>query len=142
MDWFMSTSTGLLLPIPPSSAYCIQRSDSISSAAARKRRMAASPLLRYPLFCARAEAPLANKPAPTAAAPPVRRPLFIKERRSTGRLVLLTGFSIIDLPVLTLSEDGSLLRRRSEVHTNRGRGCQLSGNCQINVSPAVSVCAD
>src|ERR1700733_14895465 len=134
MDWFMSTSTGLLLPMPPSSAYCTHRSDSISSAAARKRRMAASPLLRYPLLCARAEVPWANKPAPTAAAPPVRRPLFINERRSTGRLVLLTGFSIIDLPVLTSSENGSLLMSRSEDHTNGGRGCQLSGNCQINVS--------
>src|ERR1700727_1061780 len=67
----------------------------ISSAAARKRRMAASPGLSLPRSCARAEVPFANKPAPTVAAPPARRPLFIKERRSTGRIVLLTGFFIV-----------------------------------------------
>src|SRR5271155_4116399 len=93
---------GGLLPIPPSSAYCVQRSDSISSAAARNRRIAASPAPSLPRSCARAEVPFANKPAPTAAAPPARRPLFIKERRSTERLVLLTGFFII-APLVAIS---------------------------------------
>src|SRR5580698_10103823 len=76
------------VPIPPSSAYCVQRSDSISSAAARKRRMATSPALSAELAadCARAKVAFANKPAPTAA-PPARRLLFIKERRSTERLM-------------------------------------------------------
>ena len=41
--WFGSTSMGGLLPMPPSSAYCVQKSCSISSAAAGNRRMAASP---------------------------------------------------------------------------------------------------
>jgi hypothetical protein len=54
--------------------------------------MAISPGLSLPRSCARAGVPFANKPTPTVAAPPARRPLFIKERRSTGRLVLLTGF--------------------------------------------------
>src|SRR5277367_6934951 len=102
---------GGLLPIPPNSAYCCQRSDSISSAAARNRRMAISPGLSLPRSCARAGVPFANKPAPTAAAPPARRPLFIKERRSTGSLVLLTGFFIVAPLVPILGDDGSLLGR-------------------------------
>src|SRR5580704_6995453 len=73
----------------------------MSSAAARNRRMAISPGLSLPRSCARAGVPFANKPAPIVAAPPARRPLFIKERRSTERLVLLRGFSIQVLPVLT-----------------------------------------
>src|SRR6202034_1619849 len=77
---------GGFVPIPPSSAYCVQRSDSISSAAARNRRMATSPELREPVSCvfacARANVPLANSPAPTAALPARRLP-FRKERRST-----------------------------------------------------------
>src|ERR1700691_4424143 len=78
---------GGFMPIPPSSAYCVQRSDSISSAAARNRRMATSPWLRDRLpDCARAKVAFANKPAPTAA-PPARRLLFMKERRSTERLM-------------------------------------------------------
>src|SRR5271169_5239114 len=67
----------------------------MSSAAARNRRMAISPGLSLPRSCAWAGVPFADKPAPTAAAPPARRPLFIKERRSTGRIVLLTGFFIV-----------------------------------------------
>jgi hypothetical protein len=63
-------------------------------------------LVEIPAFLCTRRSSLANKPAPTAAAPPVRRPLFIKERRFTGRLVLLTGFSIVVLPVLPLSDDG------------------------------------
>src|SRR5271156_631494 len=81
--------------MPPSSAYCVQRSASISSAAARNRRMAASPGLSLPRSCA--ELVFANNPAPTVAAPPASRPLFIKERRSTERVVLLTD-CFIDLP--------------------------------------------
>src|SRR6202046_4162293 len=99
---------GGLFPIPPSSAYWVQRSASMSSAAARNRRMAASPGLSLPRSCARAEVPFANKPAPTAAAPPARRPLFIKERRSTGRIVLLTGFFIVAPLVPIARQDGSL----------------------------------
>src|SRR5277367_4781038 len=78
----------------------------MSSAAARNRRMAASPGLSLPRSCARAGVPFANKPAPTAAAPPARRPLFINERRSTGRWVLLTGFFMIALPISDLFELG------------------------------------
>src|SRR5580698_5460154 len=74
------------VPIPPSSAYCVQRSDSINSAAAKNWRMATSPALRDWPDCARAKVAFANKPAPTAA-PPARRLLFIKERRSTERLM-------------------------------------------------------
>src|ERR1700678_275667 len=78
---------GPFVPIPPSSAYCVQRSDSISSAAARNRRMATSPALREPLACvlacALAKVPLVSKPALTTAAPPARRLPFKKERRST-----------------------------------------------------------
>src|SRR5208282_2550762 len=82
-----STSMGGLLPIPPSSAYCVHRSASISSAAARNWRMATSPAPREPPPCARAKVAFVNKPAPTTAAPPARRLPFIKERRSTERLV-------------------------------------------------------
>ena len=64
----------------------------MSSAAARNLRIAMSPRGSFPRSWARAEVPFANKPAPTAAAPPVRRPFFIKERRSTERVVVLIGF--------------------------------------------------
>src|SRR5580658_11335351 len=75
------------VPIPPNSAYWVQRSDSINSAAARNWRMATSPELRvWPPDCAWAKVAFANKPAPTAA-PPARRLLFIKDRRSTERLM-------------------------------------------------------
>src|SRR6202789_2325889 len=94
-DSFGSTSIGGLLPMPPNSAYCVQRSDSISSAAARNRRMAASPGLSLPRSCA--EVVFASNPTPTVAAPPASRPLFIKERRSTERVVLLTDFFMIYL---------------------------------------------
>src|SRR5271170_7780330 len=88
---------GGFVPIPPSSAYCVQRSDSINSAAARNRRMATSPALRdCPFDCARAKVAFANKPAPTAA-PPARRLLFIKERRSTERLLDETSSSFFTI---------------------------------------------
>src|SRR5580700_3124826 len=76
---------GGFLPIPPSSAYCVQRSDSISSAAARNWRMATSPGLRESPDCARAKGALASKLAPITA-PPARSPPFIKDRRSTDCL--------------------------------------------------------
>src|SRR5271163_3387467 len=61
---------------PPSSSYCCQRSASISSAAARNRRIAASPLVSPPLPSASAVAVLPSGPrrvAPTPAAAPVAR---------------------------------------------------------------------
>src|ERR1700677_1376063 len=116
---------GGLLPIPPSSAYCVQRSDSISSAAARKRRIATSPASRRP-SCARAEDAFANKPAPTVAAPPASKPLFIKERRSTERFVLFTGFSIVVLPDL-IRVKICISRSRD---TNARLGAELERCCQ------------
>src|SRR5580658_259887 len=71
-------------PIPPSSAYWFQRSDSISSAAARNCRIAMSPADRdlLLLVCAKAGRWPARTPAPTAAAP-ANTPPFKKERRLT-----------------------------------------------------------
>src|SRR5882672_825090 len=54
---------------PPNSLYWIQRSVSISSAAARNRRMAASPLVRAPVLCAHALEPLPSSSAPMPTAP-------------------------------------------------------------------------
>src|SRR5437773_3077067 len=64
--------------MPASSLYCCQRSDSRISAAARKRRIAASPSVRPPL--ASAAAVSANSPAPTAPAP-TAAPLSKNDRR-------------------------------------------------------------
>src|SRR5882724_5933273 len=54
---------------PPNSLYWIQRSLSISSAAARNRRMAASPLVRVPVLWAHALEPLPSSSAPIPTAP-------------------------------------------------------------------------
>src|SRR4051794_40989775 len=64
--------------MPASSLYCCHRSVSISSAAARKRRMAASPLVR-PLLARAADASAKSPPAPIAA--PATAPLTKSERR-------------------------------------------------------------
>src|SRR5262245_43296980 len=68
--------------MPPSSLYCCQASVSRISAAARNRRIAASPGVRPPL-CALAKATgvLANTPLPMAAAPPNASPVRKKVRR-------------------------------------------------------------
>src|SRR6266702_6868414 len=72
--------------IPPSSLYCCQRSVSRISAAARNRRIAASPLVRLPLcssgpFFAKADELLANSPTPTVAALAAVNPFFTNLRR-------------------------------------------------------------
>src|SRR5208282_444970 len=83
---------GGLLPMPPSSAYCVQRSDSISSAAARNWRMAASPFVSGPelVFDSSEVCPdsdvCANSLRPPrtvapAMAPPAARLYLRKERR-------------------------------------------------------------
>src|SRR5271168_3886328 len=73
---------GGLLPMPPSSAYWTQRSDSMISAAARKRRMAASPGVKRPEFWApNVDTPLAARLAPTVATLAVTMPSLINERR-------------------------------------------------------------
>src|SRR6476620_11663063 len=73
--------------MPASSLYCCQRSDSMISAAARKRRIAASPLARRPPlalvwpFFAKTSGGSTSK-RPTAVAPtPRAAPLYISERR-------------------------------------------------------------
>src|SRR3954454_12286762 len=73
--------------MPASSLYCCQRSDSIISAAARNRRIAASPLVRRPPLTL--VAPFFAKTSggstssrPTAVAPtPSAAPLNVTERR-------------------------------------------------------------
>src|SRR5256886_544062 len=64
--------------MPPSSLHCCHKSASISSAAARNRRIALSPAVRPPLALA-VEA-LANSPAPIVPAP-TASDLPKKERR-------------------------------------------------------------
>src|SRR4051812_33424403 len=73
--------------MPASSLYCCQRSDSMISAAARNRRIAASPLVRRPLwtlvwlFFAKTSGGSTSS-RPTAVAPtPSAAPLNITERR-------------------------------------------------------------
>src|ERR1700680_3188194 len=66
---------------PPSSVYCCHRSVSRISAAARNRRMAASPSVMPPPGTApKAERPLDNNPTPTVAALAAKL-FFRKERR-------------------------------------------------------------
>src|ERR1700722_12153221 len=77
---------GGLSPMPPSSAYCVQRSLSISSAAARNRRIAISPAEREPLPLldvdwAKVDIPRVNRPAPMVAAPAANALFFKNERR-------------------------------------------------------------
>src|SRR3954470_14549132 len=121
MYWFMSsssTSTASVyasFPLPPgtspswmpaSSLYCCQRSDSMISAAARNRRIAASPLVRRPPlalvwpFFAKTSGGSTSK-RPTAVAPtPSAAPLYISERR----LIRSCGWWVV-------SSIGLLLRR-------------------------------
>src|SRR5262245_12334289 len=54
--------------MPPSSLYCCHKSASMSSAAARNRRMSASPRVRPPRRSVAAVA-FANRPAPMVPAP-------------------------------------------------------------------------
>src|SRR5580658_9636316 len=73
---------GGLLPMPPSASYCIQRSDSMTSAAPRKRRIAMSRGAKRPEFWApNVDTPLAARPAPTVATPAATMPSLINERR-------------------------------------------------------------
>src|SRR5580658_4679211 len=69
---------------PPSSAYCVHRSLSMSSAAARKRRIAMSPCVTGPNWtgaCANADNSPLNRPVPNVAAPAASIPPFKNERR-------------------------------------------------------------
>src|SRR5579871_1113482 len=66
--------------IPPSSLYCVQKSTSKASPAARNRKMAASPAVRLLLDCANAFVSSSTKPAPTVA-PAAVSPAFRKLRR-------------------------------------------------------------
>src|SRR5271155_1532277 len=89
---------GGLLPIPPSSAYCVQRSDSRISAAARNRRIAMSPLRRlFSLSQPNARVSPPAKPAPIATAPPASTPCFKSDLRFTARFIRLCVFSITPL---------------------------------------------
>src|SRR4029079_11527811 len=102
MYWFMSSSStatasayaGLPLPpgtslswMPASSLYCCQRSVSISSAAARNRRIAASPFVRPPFGppfgrgLASASDGSSNRPPAPRLAAPTAAPFSRKERR-------------------------------------------------------------
>src|SRR5882724_3780135 len=96
--------------MPPSSLYCCHKSASMSSAAARNRRISASPRVRPPLaLAARA---LANSPAPIVPAP-TASDLPKKERRliklfvdlliSDSRSTLPSRFpSHVGLPILSV----------------------------------------
>src|ERR1700722_11446826 len=80
---------GGLSPMPPSSAYCVQRSLSISSAAARNRRIAISPAEREPLPLldvdwAKVDIPRVIRPVPMVAAPAANA-LFFKNARRVFR---------------------------------------------------------
>src|SRR5207248_2985891 len=74
--------------IPPSSLYCCHKSASMISAAARNRRMSASPTVRSTL--ALAVGALANSPAPMVPAPTASE-VPKKERRL---IELLKGFAL------------------------------------------------
>src|SRR5579862_950748 len=87
---------GGLLPMPPSSAYWIHRSASISSAAARNRRMASSPLRNLPLpdlACAPALVALLKSPTTGNAVMPAIPTPFIK---------VLRPYAPVDLMLLSL----------------------------------------
>src|SRR6185437_14685148 len=108
MYWSMSSSRTATasvyaeFPLPPgtspswmpaSSLYCCQRSVSMISAAARKRRIAASPRVRPPA-CAKAGASSrTSRPTPKVAAP-ATAPLARKERRLV-RLPCSSGVSMV-----------------------------------------------
>src|SRR2546421_10732279 len=102
--------------MPPSSLYCCQRSLSMSSIAARNRRMAASPGVRLllssaeagkPLVSAKAGTPLASIAAPATVRPVAAAP-FRTERRDrrapleAGRLGVAVSLDISSIVVATL----------------------------------------
>src|SRR5579884_3497229 len=75
--------------MPASSLYCSQKSLSMISAAATKRRIAASPAVRLPLLGLLVSSATASELwdksiAPTAAVPAVVRPFLMNERRPSG----------------------------------------------------------
>src|SRR5579871_1184093 len=80
--------------IPPSSLYCVQKSTSRASPAARNRKMAASPAVRLLLDCANAFVPCTSKPVPTVA-PAAVSPVFRKLRRFP--LLIGVVFSFISI---------------------------------------------
>src|SRR2546423_6052931 len=102
--------------MPPSSLYCCQRSLSMSSIAARNRRMAASPGVRLllssaeagkPLVSAKAGTPLASIAAPATVRPVAAAP-FRTERRDrrapleAGRLGVAGSLDMSSIVVATL----------------------------------------
>src|SRR5271157_1211586 len=92
--------------MPHSSLYCVQKSASRASPAARNRKMAASPAVRLLPDCANALVPCTSKPVPTVA-PAAVSPVFRKLRRfpPLNRL----GFSFI-LILFHLTVQTALLR--------------------------------
>src|SRR5438874_12938552 len=91
--------------MPPSSLYCCHKSASMSSAAARNRRISASPRVRPPL--ALAVGALANSPAPIVPAP-TASDLPKKERRLRKLFKGLTLSSKLSSRVSTSFMAGSL----------------------------------
>src|SRR6266550_2610970 len=91
--------------MPPSSLYCCHKSASMISAAARNRRMSASPTVRLPC-CALAVGALANSPAPMVPAP-TASDLPKKERRLIELFKGLTLSSKLSSRVSTLFMAGS-----------------------------------
>src|SRR4030095_5322986 len=80
VDGVSRPSRNLTVRDSPSSLYCVQKSTSRSSPAARNWRMATSPALR-PLLCAFANVIWSNSATPTADAPAAANPVFRKFRR-------------------------------------------------------------
>src|SRR5712672_2685095 len=92
--------------MPASSLYCRHKSASMSSAAARNRRMSKSPCVAASC-CALAVGALANSPAPMVPAP-AASDLPKKERRLRKLCKGLTLSSKLSLRASTLFMDGSL----------------------------------
>src|SRR6266567_2294410 len=68
--------------VPASSVYCSQRSDSMISAAASQRKIAASPRVRWPwVSWARTDGTLSKIAAPAVTAAPATTLFLRKERR-------------------------------------------------------------
>src|SRR6266567_6170383 len=68
--------------VPASSVYCSQRSDSINSATASQRKIAASPRVRWPwVSWARTDGTLSKIAAPAVTAAPATTLFLRKERR-------------------------------------------------------------
>src|SRR6266404_607619 len=91
--------------MPPSSLYCCHKSASMSSAAARNRRMSKSPCVGASC-CALAVGALANSPAPIVPAP-TASDLPKKERRLRKLFKGLTLSSELSSRVSTLFMAGS-----------------------------------